>query len=307
MGLLQNIGMKTVDTEQLSIAYYECGDPSGWCCILNHGFPYDVHCYEACIEPLVAQGARIIVPSLRGYGATRFRDKTTIRSGEQAVLGNDLLQLMDSLSIEKAVVAGYDWGGRAACIVSALWPERVHALVTGNSYNIQNIAASMQPASASEESSLWYQYYFHSERGRNGLQENRAEIAKLLWKQWSPTWEFSDQTFNQSAESFNNPDFVDVVIHSYRHRYALVDGDPSVLAIEQQLSAQPSIRVPTIAIVGDVNGVSPATEDHKNKFTGPYEYRLFQNTGHNLPQERPALWVRAVLDAKAMEKDTSDR
>lgn len=300
MGLLQNIEMKTVDTEQLSIACYDYGDPSGWCCILNHGFPYDVHCYDACVEPLVARGARVVVPYLRGYGATRFHDKNTIRSGEQAALGNDLLQLMDRLSIDKALVAGYDWGGRAACIVSALWPERVQALVTGNSYNIQNIAASMQPAAASEESSFWYQYYFHCERGRNGLQENRAEIARLLWKQWSPTWQFSDQTFNQSAESFNNPDFVDVVIHSYRHRYAMVEGDPSVLAIEQQLSAQPSIHVPTIAIDGDVNGVSPTTEHHKNKFTGPYEYRLFQNTGHNLPQERPELWVRAVLAAKAM-------
>ena len=292
--------INTVQTDQLAIAYYEHGDASGWPCILNHGFPYDVHCYDDCIEPLVANGARVIVPYLRGYGPTRFLNESTVRSGEQAALGIDLLQLMNSLSIEKAVVAGFDWGGRAACIVSALWPERVTALVSGNSYNLQNIAASMQPASAEEESSYWYQYYFHCERGRNGLTENRRGIAKLLWQQWSPTWEFSDDTFLESATSFDNPDFDDVVIHSYRHRYALVDGDPALLAIEEKLQAQPDITVPSITIDGDVNGVSPMTAGDAIKFTGPYEYRVFENAGHNLPQERPAQWVRAVLDAKAM-------
>ncbi len=300
MGKLADSELKNVRTDLLSIAYHDYGDADGWCCILNHGFPYDVHCYEDCVQPLVVQGARVIVPYLRGYGATRFLDPNTVRSGEQAALGHDLLQLMDALSIEKALLGGFDWGGRAACIVSALWPERVHALVSGNSYNIQDIAASMQPATAAQESSFWYQYYFHSERGRNGLQKNRNEIARLLWHQWSPTWKFCDDTFNQSAASFQNPDFVAVVIHSYRHRYALVDGDPLFLAIERELSLQPNIQVPSITIDGDVNGVSPGTEHHKTKFTGMHEHRVFSDTGHNLPQEQPKQWVQAVLDAKAM-------
>ena len=297
--------LKTAITDQLSVVYYDHGDPSGWPCILNHGFPYDVHCYDECIEPLVSQGARVIVPYLRGYGQTRFLADDTLRSGEQAALGNDLLQLMDRLNIEKAVLGGYDWGGRAACIVSALWPQRVTALVTGNSYNIQNIAGCMKPASAAEESAYWYQYYFHCERGRNGLTDNRKGIARLLWQQWSPTWQFSDQVFEQSAQSFENPDFVEVVIHSYRHRYALVEGDQAMLEIEQKLQAQPPITVPSIAIDGDVNGVSPMTRDHAGKFTVPYEYRVFADAGHNLPQEKPAEWSQAILDARAMAQGNS--
>jgi len=265
-----------------------------------HGFPYDIHCYDDCITPLVEQGARLIIPYLRGYGSTRFLSESTLRSGQQASLGNDLLELMDALHIERAVLAGFDWGGRAACIVSALWPERVHALISGNSYNIQNIAECMQPAPATEEAGLWYQYYFHSERGRNGLEQNRSEIARLLWSMWSPTWEFDDQIFAATAKSFENPDFVDVVIHSYKHRYDLVDGDPQVESIEALLAPQPDITVPSVTIDGDVNGVSPATADHAPKFTGPYEYRVFHNTGHNLPQEQPEDWVRAIVDAKHM-------
>ncbi len=292
--------LKTTNTDQLEVGYYEHGSADGWPCILNHGFPYDVHCYDDCIAPLTAQGARVIVPYLRGYGPTRFLNEETLRSGEQAALGNDLLQLMNSLNIDKAVVGGFDWGGRAACVVSALWPERVQALVTGNSYNIQNIAASAEPASPEEESAYWYQYYFHSERGRNGLTDNRAGIAKLLWQQWSRTWHFTEQTFQQSATALDNPDFVDVVIHSYRHRYALVAGDPAVRGIEEKLQAQPEISVPTIAIDGAVNGVSPMTAHHAAKFTGAYEYRVFDNAGHNLPQEKPDEWAQAVLDARAM-------
>ena len=290
--------MNTVKTSQLEIAFTEQGNDNGWPCILCHGFPYDIHCYDECITPLVDRGARVIVPYLRGYGSTRFLSDTTLRSGEQAVLGNDLLELMDALNISRAVLAGYDWGGRAACIVSALWPERVEALVTGNSYNIQNIAKSMQPASAAEEAALWYQYYFHTERGYNGLEKNRREIAQLLWKMWSPTWEFDDQTFSNSADSFDNPDFVDVVIHSYRHRYGLAEGDPQVGEIESLLALQPDITIPSIAIDGDVNGIISGTSHHAKKFTGPYEYRVFKNTGHNLPQEQPLLWVQAIVDAK---------
>jgi len=292
--------LKSVSTEQLAIAYYDFGDPSGWPCVLNHGFPYDVHCYTECINPLVEAGAYVVVPYLRGYGATRFLDDNTIRSGEQSVLAQDLINLMDALSVEKALLAGYDWGGRAACIVAALWPERVTALVSGNSYNIQNIPRSMEPASAEEEASFWYMYYFHSERGRSGLTNNRSAIARLLWRMWSPTWQFSDVEFNASAESFNNPDFVDVVIHSYRHRFGLVKGDGSVAHIEAQLEKQPTISVPAITIDGTVDGVNQGTAHHASKFTGPHEHRTFDNAGHNLPQEKPSEWVQAVLDARRL-------
>lgn len=299
------LGIKTVTTQQLEIAYVAHGDDNGWPCILSHGFPYDIHCYDDSIDPLVSAGARVITPYLRGYGPTRFLSAQTLRSGEQAALGHDLLQFMDALSINKAVLGGFDWGGRASCIVAALWPERVTALVSGNSYNIQDIANSMQPAPPEEEASYWYQYYFHAERGHAGLQQNRREIARLLWSMWSPTWSFSDATFEQSALSFDNPDFVDVVIHSYRHRFALVEGDASVLPIEARLQLQPDITVPTIAIDGEDNGVSPQTADHAVKFTGPYEYRVFENTGHNLPQEQPVAWARAVIDARQMAIEAS--
>ncbi|MGY4435690.1 pimeloyl-ACP methyl ester carboxylesterase [Bradyrhizobium sp. F1.13.1] len=232
---------KTIATDILDIAYREYGAPDGWPCIMGHGFPYDVNAY-AETAPIIAQaGARVLVPWLRGYGPTRFRSAATLRSGEQAALGADLLAFMDALGISRAVVGGYDWGGRAACVVSVLHPERVIALVSGNSYNIQNIARSMEPASPPEEAALWYQYLFHNERGRRALERNRRGFARQLWSMWSPTWAFDDATFETSAMSFDNPDFVDVVIHSYRHRYALVAGDPAYAAIEAKL-ATPSRR-----------------------------------------------------------------
>ena len=190
---------KTIEAGVLSIAYLEYGPASGWPCIMGHGFPYDVHPYSDAAPFLAGVGARVIVPYLRGYGPTRFLEPETPRSGEQAALGADLLALMDALKIERAVLGGYDWGGRAACVVAALWPERARALVSGNSYNIQNIARAMEPASPPEEAAFWYQYYFHSERGRRGLQKNRRGIARLLWRMWSPTWAFDEATFERTA------------------------------------------------------------------------------------------------------------
>ena len=292
--------LSRITTSQLEIAYHEIGDKEGWPCILNHGFPYDVHCYDECVKWLIEAGAYVIVPYLRGYGPTRFLLQNTLRSGEQAALANDLLELMDALSIEKAVLAGYDWGGRASCIVAALWPDRVSALVSGNAYNIQNIPRSMEPAPASEEASFWYQYYFHSERGRLGLQVNRREIARLLWQMWSPTWNFSEAEFEATAASFDNPDFVEVVVHSYRHRFGLVAGDVAVSQIERQLEKQPDISVATITIDGNVDGVSGGTAHHAHKFTGPHQHRVFDQAGHNLPQEKPREWVQAILDARQL-------
>ncbi len=291
---------KTVTGGPLVIAYAEHGPASGWPCFLLHGFPYDIHACEEAASLLAGEGARVILPWLRGYGPTRFLSPDTPRSGEQAALGADLLALMDALGIERAVLGGYDWGGRAACVVSALWPQRVVALVSGNSYNIQNIARSWEPAPPAEEAAYWYQYYFHSERGRRGLARDRRAIARLLWRMWSPTWQFDEATFARSASAFDNPDFVEVVIHSYRHRYGLVPGDPAVAHIETRLTAQPPISVPTITIDGDADGVNPGTAHHAPKFTGPHEHRVFRGAGHNLPQEHPADWARAVLDARAL-------
>lgn len=291
---------RRIDAGVLSIAYREYGPADGWPCILGHGFPYDAHAYADAAPLLAEAGARVIVPWLRGYGPTRFLASTTPRSGEQAALAADLLALMDALGVERAVLAGYDWGGRAACIVAALWPERVEALVSGNSYNIQNIARAMEPASPAEEAALWYQYYFHSERGRRGLAADRAGVARLLWKMWSPTWNFDEPAFARTATAFDNPDFVDVVIHSYRHRFGLAPGDPAFAAIERRLAAQPPIGVPTISIDGDADGVNPGTAHHAHKFVGPHEHRIFKGAGHNLPQERPVDWARAVLDARRL-------
>ena len=291
---------KHVNAGVLQIGYREFGPPDGWSCVMLHGFPYDVEAYTKVAPVLAESGARVIVPYMRGYGPTKFLSDDTPRSGEQAAFGADLLALLDALDIKHAVLGGYDWGGRAACVVAALWPERVTALVTGNSYNIQNIAKSLEPAAPAAEAAYWYQYYFHLERGRRGLTKDRRGIARLLWQMWSPNWDFDDSTFDRSAGSFDNPDFVDIVIHSYRHRYGLVPGDPAVAVIETRLAAQPPITVPTIAIDGTGDRVSGSTEHHAHRFVGRYAYRTFAKAGHNLPQERPAEWAKAVIDARKL-------
>jgi pimeloyl-ACP methyl ester carboxylesterase len=289
--------LKRVTAGVLSVAYEESGVHNGMPVLLLHGFPYDVHAYDEVTPLLVSAGCRVITPYLRGYGPTRFLSTDTLRSGQQAVLAHDLLALMDALAIPSGVLAGYDWGGRAACIVSALWPERARGLVSGGGYNIQDIAASTKPQAPENEFRYWYQYYFHSERGRAGLDQNRHEFCKLLWRLWSPNWHFDDETYERSAASFNNPDFVAVVIHSYRHRFALATGDPTVETTERLLAAQPRIAVPTIALDGGGNGVIPlgSTERHGRFFTAAYERRVIPVVGHNLPQEAPHDFAAAVL------------
>src|SRR5215210_6179497 len=273
----------------LEVGFEEAGDPHGWPAILLHGFPYDIHSYDDVTPRLIENGARVIVPYLRGYGPTRFLSSGTLRSGQQAALAYDLLSLMDALEIRSAVLAGYDWGGRAACVIAALWPARVTGLVTQNGYNIHDIARSAIPDTPENELRYWYQYYFHGERGRAGLAQNRRALCKLLWRLWSPTWDFDEEIYERTAKSFDNPDFVDVVIHSYRHRYALVTGDPALEGIERQLAAQPAISVPTISIEGEVDGVmrTGGTAHHRRFFSEPYEHRAITNHGHNLPQEAP--------------------
>jgi pimeloyl-ACP methyl ester carboxylesterase len=290
--------LRNVNAGVLDVAYFESGPADGIPVFLMHGFPYDIHAYAEVAPLLAAQGCRVIVPYLRGFGPTRFLSDATPRSGEQAALGADLLALMDALAIPRAILAGYDWGGRAACVVAALWPERCAGLVSLNSYNIQNIAKAMVPDTPDNERSLWYQYYFHSERGRAGLAADRRAFCRLLWKLWSPTWHFDDATFERSAAAFDNPDFVGVVIQSYRHRYALVAGDPSLLDIERRLAAQPAITVPTITFDGADDGVRPPATAalHARHFTGPRSHRIVPGVGHNLPQEVPQVFADAVLE-----------
>jgi pimeloyl-ACP methyl ester carboxylesterase len=286
-----------VKTPVLDVACEQSGPAESLPVLLLHGFPYDPRCFDDVVAIVNAAGFRTIVPYLRGYGDTRFLSADTPRSGEQAALGQDLLELLDALDIRKAVLGGYDWGGRAACVVSALWPERVAGLVSCTGYNIQDIPNSHKPADPEQEVRLWYQYYFHTERGRNGLTEKRRAISGLLWKMWSPAWAFDDETFDRSAGSFDNADFVDVVIHSYRHRTGSVAGDPRYAGVEARLAAQPTINVPTINLHGAVDGVNPlpVTDGKRKYFTGEYQRRVLDHVGHNPPQEAPQAFADAIL------------
>jgi pimeloyl-ACP methyl ester carboxylesterase len=292
------VELARIRTPLLDIAYEHSGPDSGLPVLLLHGFPYDVRGYDDAVGLINAAGYRTIVPYLRGYGPTRFLSGATLRSGQQAALGQDLLDLMDALEIEKAVLAGYDWGGRAACVVSALWPERVVGLVSCTGYNIQDIANSIRPADPAQEARMWYVWYFHTERGRNGLTQNRAALAKLLWKMWSPSWTFDDATFARSAPAFDNEDFVDVVIHSYMHRTGSVVGDPNYQLLETQLAAQPVIDVPAIVLHGADDNVTPVhgSKNHGRHFTSDYGRRVLPGVGHNVPQESPREFADAVIE-----------
>lgn len=290
--------LRHIDAGVLNVAYYEAGPADGPVVLLLHGFPYDIHSYVDVAPRLAARGCRVIVPYLRGYGPTRFRDPATPRSGEQAAMGADLLALMDALDVRSAVFAGYDWGGRAACVAAALWPERCAGLVSVNGYLIQDIARAMVPARPEREVAYWYQYYFQIERGRAGLAANRRSIARILWQQWSPNWPFDDACFERTAIGFDNPDYVDVVIHSYRHRFGLADGDSQYAELQRRLAALPVIAVPTITLDGDADGVAPATDGSASaaRFSNRRAHRVIPRAGHNLPQEEPEAFANAVLE-----------
>ena len=292
----QRTSSKTVTTDVLEIAYEEWGPADGAAVVLLHGFPYDVRAFDEVASILADAGHRVIVPYLRGFGATRFLDDETPRSGQQAALGADLLALLDALDIDRAVLGGFDWGGRAACIVSALWPERVTGLVSVDGYNVQNIAAAGEPAPPAWEATYWYQYYFHSSRGKLGLEVNRDELCELLWRTWSPTWNFTAETFAATSPSLHNPDFVEVVVNSYRHRFGLAESDPRYDEIETLLADAPPILVPTIVLETGADGVlgSPVDDD-REKFVGPYGQELLAHVGHNVPQQAPRDFARAVL------------
>ena len=287
--------LKYINAGDLSIGYEESGNPNGIPVILLHGFPYDVRTYDEVVTILSTGNFRIIVPYLRGFGPTRFLSGSTIRSGQQAALASDLVALMDALRIKNAILGGYDWGGRAACIVAALFPDRARGLVSVAGYNIQNIAKYSEPAAPEIEILNWYQYYFHCERGRLGLTRYRKELCRLLWSHWSPTWKFDDETYEATAISFTTPDFVDIVVHSYRHRYGLETGDPKFEYMEEALLTQPVIKTPAIVLDAEADGVEPIAGTGKDamRFTGKYE-RIIVKAGHNVPQEAPLEFARAI-------------
>ncbi|WP_382307196.1 alpha/beta fold hydrolase [Herbiconiux sp. UC225_62] len=294
--------VRHVLTDTLDVAYRESGPPDGTPVLLLHGFPYDVESYREVAPKLVDQGCRVIVPYLRGHGPTRFRDPQTLRSGQQAALGVDVIELLDALGLPRAVLAGYDWGGRAACVAAALWPDRVTGLVSVNSYLIQDIGAAMTPLPPALEAGFWYFFYFLTERGRAGLLENRREIAEVIWRRNSPEWPFDDATLDRTARSFDNPDYVDVVIHSYRHRLGAAAGAPEYEALERRLATLPPISVPTVTLDGLADGNFPATDGtpSASHFTGPRLHNRVPHAGHNLPQEAPSAFADAVRDVIAL-------
>jgi pimeloyl-ACP methyl ester carboxylesterase len=288
--------LKTLLTDTLEIGYEERGDPAFRPIVLLHGFPDDPRAWDDVVTGLVGHGFRTIAPYLRGFGPTRFRLAETPRSGQQAALAEDLDHLIKGLGLQEPILVGYDWGARAACTVAALWPEEVGGLVPIGGYNVENIESDRKPASAPDELKAWYQWYFHTERGQAGMKQNRREICHLLWELWSPNWKFGDEVFNATALSFDNPDFVEIVIHSYRHRYGAAPGDPRLEDIERRLVGQPQIKIPTIVLHGEGDGVHPPerSEGQEKLFLSYYERQLIPLAGHFFPREAPEAVVTAV-------------
>jgi pimeloyl-ACP methyl ester carboxylesterase len=288
--------VRSIATPLLDVAYLESGPADGIPVLMLHGFPYDVRAYDRAAELLAGRGARVIVPYLRGYGGTGFRDAATMRSGQQAALAQDAIELMDALGVGRAILVGYDWGGRAATIVAALAPERVIGLVAADGYNVHHVASAGEPGYPLDESRMWYQYYFQTERGRAGLERYRRELTALLWRTWSPEWAEAEAAFAATAPSFDNPDFVEVVIHSYRVRHGLVAGDPRYDAMEAAIAERPAVTVPSVILAPLADGLGPPEyEADLQYFTGPTEVVELPGIGHNVPQEAP----QAVVDAVA--------
>jgi pimeloyl-ACP methyl ester carboxylesterase len=290
--------VRQVDAGLLNVGYADIGPAKGRVAVLLHGWPYDIHSYLEVAPLLAAAGYRVVVPYLRGFGTTRFLSDATFRNGEQAALAVDVIALMDALEIERAILAGFDWGARTADIVAALWPDRCRGLVSVSGYLIGSQQAGRLPLPPAAELQWWYQYYFATERGRVGYGTYRREFAKLIWRTASPRWAFDDATFDRSAASFDNPDHVAIVIHNYRWRLDLADGEPDYQELEEQLTEGPVIGVPTITLEGDANGAPhPDPSSYASKFSGPYMHRTIEDgVGHNLPQEAPEAFANAVLE-----------
>jgi pimeloyl-ACP methyl ester carboxylesterase len=294
--------LKQIDAGELSTGYAEAGPSNGPVVVLLHGWPYDIHSYADVTPMLASAGYRVIVPYVRGCGTTRFLSEESMRNGQQAVVAADVIDLMDALKIKQAIVAGYDWGARSADIVAALWPERCKALVSVSGYLIGSQAANRSPLPPAAEYQWWYQFYFATERGAAGYDKYRHDFGKLIWKLASPKWGFDDATFDRSAAAFDNPDYVAIVIHNYRWRLGLADGERKWDALEKRLAESPVIAVPTITMEGDANGAPhPEAAAYRAKFSGKYQHRLITGgIGHNLPQEAPQAFAQAIVDVDAL-------
>lgn len=293
--------IKQINAGDLNVGYAEEGPANGPVVILLHGWPYDIYSFIDVTPILTAKGYRVIVPYLRGYGSTRFLSDKTVRNGQPSALAADIIALMDALKIEKATVAGFDWGARTADILAALWPERVKALVSVSGYLIGNQEAGKKPLPPAAELQWWYQFYFATDRGKEGYSKYTHDFSKLIWQIASPKWNFDDTTFNRSAAAFNNPDHVAIVIHNYRWRLGMVKGEAKYDALEKKLASAPGISVPTITMEGDANGAPhPDPKAYASKFTGKYSHRLITGgIGHNLPQEAPEAFAQAIIDVDA--------
>jgi pimeloyl-ACP methyl ester carboxylesterase len=296
--------LKQIDAGLLSVGYAEAGPADGPAVVLLHGWPYDIHSYAEVTPLLAAAGYRVIVPWLRGYGSTRFRSGATPRNGQQSALAVDTIALMDALGIADAVIGGFDWGARTAGIIAALWPDRCRALVPVSGYLIGNQQAGREPLPPAAELSWWYQFYFATERGRDGYDRNRREFARLIWHTASPRWDFGEAAFDRTAAAFNNPDHVAIVIDNYRWRLGLSAGEDRYGELEKQLADGPVITVPTVTLEGDANGAPhPDPASYRQKFSGPYEHRtLTGGIGHNLPQEAPQAFAQAVIAATSPQQ-----
>jgi pimeloyl-ACP methyl ester carboxylesterase len=290
---------KLIQTPVLTIAYEDAGDPQGFPIILLHGFPDDVRAWDGVAPPLAKAGYRVLAPYLRGYGPTRFRDAAAPLKAEQAAIGQDVVDFADALGLQRFALAGYDWGNRAACITAALHPDRVRAGVFIGGYTIQNTLAPQQPGPPAAERAAWYQWYFNTERGRTALQTNRRGLCRFLWETWSPTWHFADETFDRTAPSFDNPDFVEVVIHSYRHRIGNAAGEARFLTVEQQLAARPKIAAPSIVLYGADDGIARPPADspaERAQFSSLVARRIVDGAGHFLSREKPEVVSSAMLE-----------
>lgn len=297
--------LKQIDAGVLNVGYVEAGPNDGKAVILLHGWPYDIYSFVEVTPRLASAGYRVVVPYLRGYGTTSFLSKETLRNGQPSALARDAIALMDALRIQTAILAGFDWGARTGDIVAALWPNRCRGLVAVSGYLIGSQAAGKKPLPPAAEIQWWYQFYFATERGRLGYRQFTRDFNKLIWQTASPKWQFDDATFDRSAAAFSNPDHADIVIHNYRWRLGLANGEAQYDDFEKRLAEAPTVNVPTISLEGDANGAPhlPASA-YATKFTGPYEHRVIKGgIGHNLPQEAPEAFARAVMDVDRMAKD----
>ncbi|RAJ19972.1 alpha/beta fold hydrolase [Pedobacter cryoconitis] len=292
---MEEPSVKIIETDILLISYLEHGAADGWPVLLSHGFPYDAHAFNTVSSILIQAGARVIAPFTRGFGKTRFISADTMRTGQQAARATDVIQLSQVLGLKRPIVGGFDWGGNSSCTVAALWPEQIGGLVSYAGYDIVDVSGQRHAATPSLERVCWYQHLFQSERGRECLTENRYELSRILWKEWSPDWQFDEETFARTSKAFENPDFVDVVIHTYRWMHGLNAGDPSLQPLENFLAQKPKITVPAVTIDGRADPLKPGgTSDYASLFIGQHEH-IVTNAGHNVPQESPQVFADAVL------------